>query len=121
MRTPGSRPRTRAPYAGSVLNRRALALPLAAALPLVLGLAAAAPAAAVVRDDGDEPGASITGLEALLLYVGGPVALLVLVTVLVMLPSLTRRGRAEADENGHRSGGEGWRDGGTAQVEPLHR
>ena len=52
------------------------------------------PAYAAVRDDGDEPGATMSWGTALLLFVGIPLAFSALVWLLVSAPGWTRGGRA---------------------------
>jgi hypothetical protein len=47
-------------------------------------------AQAVQRDDGDQPGPPITNAEGLLLYLGGPLALFLLIALLVYAPSIAR-------------------------------
>lgn len=55
-----------------------------------LTVAWAAPASALERDDGDDPGEQITKLEALLLFGVVPLALMALITLAVSLPWLIK-------------------------------
>jgi len=61
---------------------------LAASVPLSAVLAS--PAAAITRDDGDQPGAGLTALETLLWFVAVPAGLFVLISLLVIAPSAAR-------------------------------
>jgi hypothetical protein len=63
-------------------------------LTVVLG-AVASPAYAAVRDDGDQPGDTMSWGTALLLFVGIPVAFSALVWLLVSAPGWTRGGRTD--------------------------
>ena len=54
------------------------------------GWAIASPALAAVPDDGDDPGAGLSALETILIYVGVPTALFLLIALLVMAPSIAR-------------------------------
>jgi len=49
------------------------------------------------RDAGDEPGPGLTVLETFLYFVAAPIAISAIVTLLVMAPSWTRRGRLGTD------------------------
>ncbi len=62
-----------------------------------LSTAAASPAFALVRDDGDDPGRAMPVGEALLVFVGVPVALFLIISLLVMAPSLARGPRYRPD------------------------
>ncbi|MGQ0844864.1 MAG: hypothetical protein ACT4QF_12080 [Sporichthyaceae bacterium] len=57
---------------------------------LVVGVALAAPAAALERDDGDDPGEQMSTLEALMLFGVVPIALMLLITLLTVLPSMVK-------------------------------
>lgn len=59
-----------------------------ASAPLVL--LTSTPAAALVRDGGDEPGKGISVGTTLLLYVGAPLALFVIIALAVAAPSIAR-------------------------------
>jgi hypothetical protein len=61
-------------------------------------LSAGSAFATVHRDDGDDPGKSISTLKAILVYVVTPVGLAVLIALLVMLPSLARGPRYRLGE-----------------------
>lgn len=61
--------------------RRAFALSIAA---LALTLTSAAPALALYREDGDEPGVGLSVLETLAYFVGAPVLLYVVISLIVM-------------------------------------
>ena len=57
-------------------------------------LLAGSPAAyALARDDGDDPGASMSVLTAIALYVGVPALLFALITLLVMVPEFRSKPR----------------------------
>ncbi len=56
---------------------------LAGLLALVLPLLTAPPAAAIYRDDGDDPGEGMSRLETVGIFVGGPVVLFVVIAALV--------------------------------------
>lgn len=49
------------------------------------------PAAALTRDDGDQPGQGISVMETLGLYVAAPVALFLIIAVLVMIGDKSRK------------------------------
>jgi hypothetical protein len=54
-------------------------------------LAIASPAfAAIHRDDGDDPGPQLNVLQSLLLYIGAPLGLFLLISLLVVAPSIAR-------------------------------
>lgn len=55
-----------------------------------LAVALAAPASALERDDGDDPGEQISKLEALLLFGVVPLGLMLLIALLVSLPWLVK-------------------------------
>jgi hypothetical protein len=55
---------------------------------LALSLVAASPAFAIYRDDGDEPGGTLSPLMMLLIFVGGPIVLFLGIALLVALPSI---------------------------------
>jgi hypothetical protein len=57
------------------------------AVVTVATVAPALPALASKRDDGDEPGAAMGALEALLLFVGVPIAAFVVISLLVWVTS----------------------------------
>jgi hypothetical protein len=60
---------------------------------------AATPALATVhRDDGDDPGPSISTLKAILVFVVTPIGATVLIALLVMLPSLAKGPRYRLGE-----------------------
>ncbi|WP_344463934.1 hypothetical protein [Kitasatospora kazusensis] len=63
---------------------RAGAVTAAATLMMLMS----SPAMALTRDDGDDPGKGLSLAQTLGLYVGIPLVLFVLITGLVMLPSL---------------------------------
>ena len=71
-------------------------LTLVTALPLIV----ASPAAALSRDDGDDPGAGLSALQTLGWFVGAPLGLFLLIVVAVYA---TNRG----DDGRYRPGG-GW-------------
>ena len=54
---------------------------------------AVAPASALVRDDGDEPGETLTVAQTILLFVGIPVAMVVVIAAAVAIPSWFRQVR----------------------------
>jgi hypothetical protein len=70
------------------VNRRRTAAVLAAAL--VWSTLTAAPAFALYRDDGDDPGKQISTLKAILVFGVIPIGLMALIALLVMLPSLAK-------------------------------
>jgi hypothetical protein len=80
--------------------RRLIAVSAASATVM---LAHATPALAAMssvdpkRDPGDEPGPGLTVLETFLYFVAAPIAISAIVTLLVMAPSWTRRGRLGTD------------------------
>ena len=49
------------------------------------------PAAALVRDDGDQPGQGISVVETLGLYVAAPIGLFLLIAALVMVGDKSRK------------------------------
>ena len=51
---------------------------------------AASPAMALTRDDGDDPGESISRMKILAIFVGIPVASMALIWLLVSIPSMIR-------------------------------
>lgn len=51
------------------------------------------PASALVRDDGDEPGATLTVAQTLLLFAGIPLAMVILIVAAVAIPSWFRQVR----------------------------
>jgi hypothetical protein len=55
-------------------------------------LVSAAPALALYREDGDEPGTGLTVLETLAYFVGAPVLLYLVITVIVMAATGKRGG-----------------------------
>ena len=57
---------------------------------IAVSLVAMSPAFAVVRDDGDEPGPPLSRLATLLIFVVVPVGLFLLITLLVLAPSIAR-------------------------------
>lgn len=57
---------------------------------LVVAVVAAAPVAALERDDGDDPGEQLSTLESLALFGVLPIALMLLIALLVCLPSLIK-------------------------------
>jgi hypothetical protein len=59
----------------------------------VVMLAATSPVFAQNRDDGDDPGRQLTALENLLLYVAAPLGLFLLISLLVLAPSIAKRPR----------------------------
>jgi hypothetical protein len=61
---------------------------------LVSGVAS--PALAAPVDAGAEPGEPLTLVETLLLFVGAPIGLFVLISLLAMAPSLVRSGRSSS-------------------------
>ena len=71
-------------------TRRLIAILVATGVALPLGWAIASPALAAVPDDGDDPGAGLSALETILIYVGVPTALFLLIALLVMAPSIAR-------------------------------
>lgn len=73
-------------------------------VPLVL-LASSPAAQALARDDGDDPGDAMGTLEWIAWFIGGPVLLFALITLLVMVPGSRRKPR--------------YRPGGDWQAEPL--
>jgi hypothetical protein len=56
----------------------------------VVMLAATSPVFAQNRDDGDDPGRQLTALENLLLYVAAPLGLFLLISLLVLAPSIAK-------------------------------
>lgn len=70
--------------------RRVVAVPVGTGLTLMASWMLAAPALAVVPDDGDDPGAALTPLEGILVYVVVPLALFALIALLVLAPSIAR-------------------------------
>lgn len=60
---------------------------------LAVAVAAAAPVAALERDDGDDPGEQLSTLESLALFGVVPIALMLLIALLVSLPSLIKGSR----------------------------
>ncbi len=62
-----------------------------------LSAAMTSPAFALVRDDGDDPGRPMPVGEALLIFVGVPVALFLIISLLVTVPSLVRGPRYRPD------------------------
>ena len=72
----------------TLLIARAGLCAAASSVPLLL---AAAPAWA--RDDGEPPGEALGAIETLLIYVAAPGALFVLIALLVLAPSMSRRPR----------------------------
>ena len=84
----------------SLAARAALIMPAAAVVALGLVLAAAAPAAANTPEGWEEPDA-MSLLDALLLFVGGPLLISVVLALMVMAPSAMRGG-------GHQSGLSRW-------------
>jgi hypothetical protein len=59
-----------------------------------------APALAVVRDDGTDPGQSLGWIPALLIFIGIPVLLYVVIGSLVALPGLARQPRYRPNRGG---------------------
>ena len=57
----------------------------------------ATPAFAVTQDDGSDPGHGLTALQTLLIYAGIPIGLFLLITLLVMAPSIARGPRYRTD------------------------
>ena len=74
-------------------SRTSLRAAVVVSLTVALG-AVASPAYAAVRDDGDQPGDTMSWGTALLLFVGIPLAFSALVWLLVSAPGWTRGGRA---------------------------
>jgi hypothetical protein len=70
--------------------RRVVALPVGTVLALVASWVIASPALAAVPDDGDEPGEGLTALETILIYGVVPAALIALIALLVLAPSIAR-------------------------------
>lgn len=68
------------------------------AVPAVLVATAATPALAqtVVRNDGEDPGVGYTPLQAILIFVVIPIAVILLTALAVYAPSWTRSGRSSA-------------------------
>jgi hypothetical protein len=64
-------------------------------LTVVLGAVTSPAYATAVRDDGDQPGDTMSWGTALLLFVGIPLAFSALVWLLVSAPGWTRGGRAD--------------------------
>lgn len=73
--------------------RRALTLVVSTA---VVSVAFVSPALALYREDGDEPGTGLSVLETLGYFVGAPVLLYVVISLLVM-GSTSKRGAGVAD------------------------
>lgn len=65
---------------------------------LVWSVLAAAPAFALHRDDGDDPGQQISKLKAILLFGVTPIGIMAVIALLVMLPSLARGPRYRLGE-----------------------
>ncbi|HLZ37053.1 MAG TPA: hypothetical protein VKP64_04685 [Mycobacteriales bacterium] len=57
---------------------------------LLLAVLLAAPALAATRDDGEEPGRGLSSGQALLIFIGVPLAVAVLLGLLTYLPSIAR-------------------------------
>jgi len=57
---------------------------------VAVSMLAASPAMALNRDDGDDPGPSISRMEILAIFVGIPVASMALIWLLVSIPSMVR-------------------------------
>lgn len=74
-----------APLAGSLLAGL-----VALAGSLLLAVSLAAPAVAATRDDGEQPGPGLSSGQALLIYLGVPLAVAAVVALLTYLPSIAR-------------------------------
>jgi hypothetical protein len=79
-----------------LVNRRRASAVLASAI--VWSALSAAPAFALHRDDGDDPGPQISKLKALLVYGVTPISIMITIALLVMLPSLARGPRYRLGE-----------------------
>lgn len=71
------------------MNRRAARAAVVGAV-LISAMLATSPAMALNRDDGDDPGAGISDLKMLGIFVGIPVASMALIWILVSIPSMIR-------------------------------
>jgi hypothetical protein len=60
---------------------------------LAMAVWALAPAAAAVRDDGDDPGQGLMAAETVLLFIGIPLALTILIAAAVVIPTWFRQVR----------------------------
>jgi hypothetical protein len=54
------------------------------------------PAFAAIRDDGDEPGVSISGSAAIALFIGIPLLISGLIALAILAPQWSRRARRES-------------------------
>lgn len=54
------------------------------------------PAFAVFRDDGDEPGNPISGFSSILIFIGGPLLIVGMVSLAILAPQWTRRAKLES-------------------------
>ena len=92
MTRPGAAPRA----ARAVPHRVTTVSPRVALRAALFGLIApllialASPAAAVYRDDGDEPGQALSYFNTFLIFGVLPLALFAIIALLVMLPSLAK-------------------------------
>ncbi|NHC12735.1 hypothetical protein [Motilibacter deserti] len=72
-------------------RRRTPALAALASLLLTLLLVPAAPAFALERSDGDDPGPRMETIEVIGVFIGIPLAIYVVVWLLTFAPSTTRK------------------------------
>lgn len=54
------------------------------------------PAFAVIRDDGDEPGEAISGAATIALFIGAPLLLIGLISLMILAPQWSRKARRES-------------------------
>jgi hypothetical protein len=86
-------PAVRAKQPKSLAPCKARVAAAATVLAASLAIGAAGPASALVRDDGDEPGATLTVAQTLLLFAGIPIAMVLLIVAAVAIPSWFRQVR----------------------------
>lgn len=71
-------------------GRRAARLALVLVLVPLSALVASPAYAATHHDDGDDPGSGLSGLQTVLIFVGIPLAIIVVVSLLAAAPSMAR-------------------------------
>ena len=54
------------------------------------------PAFAVFRDDGDEPGNPMSGFASIMIFIGGPLLIVGIVSVAILAPQWTRKAKLES-------------------------
>ena len=82
-------------------------------------LFATSPATAVIRDDGDDSGVSITGFTTIALFIGIPVLTVLLIVVAIMAPQWSRKAKTELGFTSHDDSW--WLNGPATETKALGR